>query len=77
MLESFKQHPTLVQWEKEHPNANAVVILIGLVMIWRGIWSLLDTYLFPSSPLLSYLVSIGLGAAVLYLDDFNVNSLRR
>ena len=77
MLDSFKQHPTLVQWKKENPNANAVVILIGLVMIWRGIWSLLDMFLFPSMPLLSYLVSIALGAAVLYLDDFNVNNLRR
>ena len=77
MLDNIKQHPTWVQWKKDHPNGNALIILVGLVFIWRGIWSFLDAYLFPSYPLLSYLVSISVGAAILYLDDFNLSNLRR
>jgi hypothetical protein len=47
------------------------------VMLWRGVWGLLDTYLFPGSPTLSYLVCIGLGAAILYLDNFSIDNLKR
>jgi len=46
-------------------------------MLWRGVWGLLDTYLFPGSPALSYLVGIGLGAVILYLDNFSIDNLKR
>lgn len=77
MLEKFKQNPKFAQWKTEHPNANALIILVGIVMIWRGIWNLLDRYLFPNAPFLSCALSIALGAVLLYLDDFSVKNLKR
>jgi len=39
--------------------------LLAVVSIWRGIWLLMDLYVFPSSPVLSSLVSIGAGIVLL------------
>jgi hypothetical protein len=77
MLKKIKNVPQLQQFKNDHPIINAIVILLAVVMLWRGIWGILDTYFFPGSPLFSYLVSIGLGALVLYLDDFKIDNLRR
>lgn len=48
--------------------------LLAVVSIWRGAWLLMDLYVFPSSPVLSSLVSIGAGLLLLFaagmsLDD--------
>ena len=48
---------------------------IAIVMIWRGVWDLLDTYLLPGHPLLSDILSILIGLAVLYLPDGNIKEL--
>lgn len=40
--------------------------LVAFVAIWRGVWLLMDLYLFPSSPILSSIVSIGAGVALLF-----------
>ena len=50
-------------------NRNIFVVCIAIVMIWRGIWDLLDMYIFPNHPLISNLVCIGIGIAVLLMDD--------
>ena len=50
-------------------NWNIFVVCIAIVMIWRGIWDLLDMYVFPNSPLISNLVCIGIGILVLLIDD--------
>jgi hypothetical protein len=77
MLKQIKDSPKLEHFKARHPNANAVVIIFAIVMLWRGVWGLLDTYLFPGSPTLSYLVCIGFGAAILYLDNFSIDNLKR
>ncbi|MGR9088016.1 MAG: hypothetical protein ACU841_13200 [Gammaproteobacteria bacterium] len=77
MLKEIKNNPALAQFKARHPNLNAIVIVIGIIMLWRGTWGLLDTYLFPGSPTLSYIVSIALGILVLYLDNFRVENLKR
>lgn len=48
--------------------------LVAVVSIWRGTWLLMDLYVFPSSPVLSGVVSIGAGIVLLFaagmsLDD--------
>ncbi len=77
MLNKIKNNPTIVKFKSEHPNANAVVIVLGIIMLWRGVWGLLDQFLFPGSPTLSSLISIGLGVLVLYIDDFSLDNLKR
>ncbi len=46
-----------------------LVIVIGVVGVWRGMWDLFDTYFFPGNKLLSDLLSILLGLVLLYLPD--------
>ena len=40
--------------------------VVAVVSIWRGTWKLMDLYVFPSSPMLSSIVSIGAGIALLF-----------
>jgi hypothetical protein len=77
MLKQIKDSAQLTQFKSRYPNANAIVIILGIIMLWRGVWGLLDTYFFPSSPTFSYLACIALGAILLYLDDFRVDNLKR
>jgi hypothetical protein len=77
MLKKLKQHPQLLELKARHPVGNAVIIILAIIMFWRGMWGLLDTYLFPGSPTLSNLVSVLLGVLILYLDDFHINNLKR
>ncbi len=77
MLESLKNHPSLIKFKATYPTANVIVVVIAIIAFWRGIWGLLDVVLFPNSPMLSYLSSIAIGALVLYLDGFSLKDLKR
>jgi hypothetical protein len=50
-------------------------IVIGVVMVWRGIWGLLDYYLFPNNPALSYGISTLLGLFIIFVDDKDLEEL--
>ena len=39
----------------------------AFVTLWRGTWGLLDKYLFPNSPQISYLTSISIGLTLLFI----------
>lgn len=52
-----------------------LVIVIAVVMVWRWAWALLDMYLFPTKPTLSAIISIVVGAAILYLPDGSLKAL--
>jgi hypothetical protein len=77
LLEQLKQNSPLAGLKNLHPTVNAVVIILAIIMLWRGVWGLLDEYLFPGSPTFSYLLSIALGGLILYLDDFSLKDLKR
>lgn len=77
ILAKIKEKSPLLGLKTLHPAVNALVVVLAIIMLWRGIWGLLDMYLFPEHPTLSYLVSLALGALVLYLDDFSLKDLKR
>jgi len=77
MLRNIKQNLKINKLKQQHPNANAIIIVLGIIMLWRGVWGLLDIYLFPGLPTLSHLVTISLGILLLYLDDFSMDNLKR
>lgn len=52
-----------------------VITYTGLIMIWRGVWGISDVYLFPGDYLLSHLVSLLIGFAIIYLNDFSLSEL--
>ncbi len=77
LLEKLKQNSPLIGLKQLHPTLNAVIIVIGIIMFWRGVWGLIDLYLFPDSPFFSHLLSILLGIFILYLDGFSIKDLKR
>ena len=77
LLEKLKEKSPLLGLKELHPTVNAIVVVIAIIMFWRGIWGLIDLYLFPDSPTFSHLLSIILGALILYLDDFSIKNLKR
>jgi Fuseless len=76
-LKEIKESPKLKEFKNLHPTGNVIVIIISIIMIWRGVWGLLDIYFFPGSPTLSHLASFAIGALILYLDDFRIDNLKR
>ena len=52
-------------------NLRHIIVAIGVVMVWRGIWGLADVYLFPNDQLLSFAISVIIGVIILFLIDFH------
>lgn len=52
-----------------------LIIVIGVVLVWRGIWHLADRFLFPENPFLSEILSIVCGLFLLYLPDGDLSHL--
>ncbi len=77
MLKQLKESPKLQELKTLHPTANVIVIIFAIIMLWRGIWGLLDLYLFPGSPAFSHILTVIIGATILYLDDFSIHNLKR
>ncbi len=63
---SLKPAPAIVE---------TLIIVIGIIMVWRGVWHLLDTYLYPENELLSSLICIFVGLLLIYLPDKNLKQL--
>jgi len=53
--------------EKHHQAWFSIIISLGLIFVWRGLWNLMDHYWFPSHSLLSNLSGIIVGIIVLLL----------
>ena len=77
MLKQIKDSLKLQELKALHPTANVLVIIFAIIMIWRGVWGLLDIYFFPGSPTFSHLMCMAIGVIVLYLDDFSIDNLKR
>jgi hypothetical protein len=43
-----------------------IIIAFAIVAFWRGIWGLMDFYLFPKNQVLSFSLSILIGVLILY-----------
>jgi hypothetical protein len=57
-------------------NLRIIIDFLGIIIIWRGIWGLLDLFVFPGNQLLSYLVSIALGFILLLIDGNGLKDLK-
>jgi hypothetical protein len=58
--------------------ARNISIVIGLVLIWRGIWYVLDGFdkwLFGSSPVWTALGGIIIGLFILYIPDKDLKEI--
>lgn len=50
-------------------------MVVGVIFVWRGLWSLMDMYLLPGHPVLSNVVGIVIGLLILYLPDEDLKEL--
>ncbi len=64
------------RFRRKHPLAYYLLGGLGIVLFWRGVWGLLDHYLFPEYQVLSFVISAVAGLVVLYMDDFSLDELR-
>ena len=53
----------------------SILVAFGLIAFWRGIWGLMDLYLFPMNESLSFITSTILGLIVLALTHHVVQEL--
>ena len=68
-LQNFSNPNTTSKNKKVRSNLAIIIELIAVVMVWRGVWSLLDTFLFPNNHILSSIVGIIIGIIILLFDD--------
>ncbi|HLB60534.1 MAG TPA: hypothetical protein VJL83_02925 [Patescibacteria group bacterium] len=54
---------------------NVIFVGTAVVLFWRGAWGLLDLYLFPENPAVSFISSILLGLLILILTHHLVDEL--
>ncbi len=53
----------------------AIIIGFAVVSFWRGVWGLMDLYLFPDNLTLSLSISILLGIVILYFTKHLIDEL--
>ena len=53
----------------------AIIIAFAVISFWRGVWGLMDLYLFPSNHTLSLLSSITIGIVILILAGYSTKAL--
>ena len=47
-----------------------VLVAFAVIAFWRGLWGLIDLYLFPENPALRYWASLIIGFLVLMVTDY-------
>ena len=52
-----------------------ILVVTCVVLIWRGIWNLLDLYFLRGHPILSNVIGILIGVIILYLPDRDIKDL--
>jgi len=53
----------------------AIVIAFAVVAFWRGVWGLMDEFLFPNNYALSSFISLAIGLAVLFVTEYATKEL--
>ena len=53
----------------------AILIAFAVVSFWRGVWGLMDEYLFPNNYILSLWVSLVIGLIILLLTHYATREL--
>ena len=61
--------------KKHHQAWFALIISLGLIFVWRGLWNLIDHYWFPDQLFWSNASGVVVGVIVLYLAHKLLNLL--
>ena len=60
---------------KKHSNLRIMIACIGVVMVWRSIWDFCDMFIFPDNKILSDIICLVIGLAIVYCDDGEIDEL--
>ena len=52
-----------------------ILIAFAIVSFWRGVWGLMDVYLFPNNYILSLSISVLIGLIILYSTKHIIGEL--
>lgn len=63
------------KFKRKHKVLHILLVALAVIMFWRGVWGILDMYLFPNHHLVSYILSIVIAFFILYFDDFHLKEL--
>lgn len=50
----------------------ALVLALAVISLWRGLWGVMDAFLFPDNMPLSYLASLCIGIFLLYFTHHRI-----
>lgn len=56
-------------------NIDLFLIAIAVIMIWRGVWNLIDIYFVPEFVFISNILSIICGIVILLIHNFDLREL--
>lgn len=56
-------------------NIDMFLISVAVILIWRGVWNLVDQYFVPDLWVLSNILSICLGIFILLIHNFDLREL--
>jgi len=68
----YKKFPSL---KTHHQLLFSLIIMSGMISLWRGIWGLLDLYLFPGQPNISAVISVILGIFVISVTHYTIDKI--
>lgn len=66
MLTPFKR------LRQHHQRLFALIIAIGVILLWRGMWGLADLHIFPNNELYSYSLSVAIGLIILISSHYMI-----
>ncbi len=61
--------------KSKHQILFAILVAFAVISFWRGIWGLMDEYLFPNNYQLSLWVSVILGIIILIVTNYATKEL--
>ena len=59
----------------KHQSIFAILIAFAVISFWRGVWGLMDEYLFPENLQLSLWASVFIGLGILILTHYVTKEL--
>lgn len=68
-------HAKIQQRRKGRSNLNMFFTFVAMIIIWRGVWHLLDAYFIPQYYFWNAVIPMVLGIVYLLLDDRKMKEL--
>ncbi|HPT65690.1 MAG TPA: hypothetical protein PK257_00070 [Candidatus Woesebacteria bacterium] len=70
MLKTFRK------FIQRRPHLNAILEILGAIIIWWGVWGILDLFIFPENRIISYLTCIIFGFLLLLLNGSGLDDIK-